>query len=258
MKLEDFIKEYVQKMYQLSLANDTFKFSHIRTKEEVNQSKLVEELSKIFSYNKDNSSFIVKIVNDFYQAEKFKTLLRFHAEIENFDYRKSSFELLEELTISLFNSNININIEFIRQNNFMYKLFDEYYYEQFVKLGKLDSIITSIDFEKTNCSYLESEVNPLVFNETVGVRNLIIDGVKKSYIKFFNAKLNTFLERSTIKMGNTNWYIENLDYGILNINNVKNLFKDENPEVLENFDTVFNMWYETEVIKASEKIMNIF
>lgn len=260
MNLKVYIKNYVDNNYTLSLGEKEFKVFDKNLNRNMEVSDLTKDVFMIFfgdSNNDDgkNLSAVFDITNSFFKDNRKKLLASFYEGIDKFDYNKKSMDLIEDLIDVL--DKCGLSEDFITPHSFLFKLFDEYYYEKYVDSGKLDTIKNSIHVEYHNSSHVESIVNSDCDNETGGVTKLISDEIKKYYIGRFNDKVKTFLERTSVKLGETNWHLENLDYGKIEVDKVESIFQNETNDVLDKFRKAFDLWYHSEVIKASEKIMGI-
>jgi hypothetical protein len=261
MSFKKYIEDYINDNFTLVLSEKDFKVFDKRMNSYLEVSTLTQNIYTIFfggskhDVEGKNLSLVFKITNAFYGANRKKILSSFYEGLEGFDYKKSSIELIDNLIELL--DKLGLAETTNRSNNFLFNLFNEYYYEKYVELGKLERIKNSIHPEYHTSSHVNSIVNTYCQNEAIGVNVLITAAISDYYIACVNKKVKTFLERSTVKLGDRNWYIDNLDYGRLEIDGIEKIFHNETPEVLLKIKEIFDAWYYPEVEKASEKIMNI-
>jgi hypothetical protein len=93
-------------------------------------------------------------------------------------------------------------------------------------------------------------------NETVDVYNKILLALNEWYYdNVMDGKLKTFLDRSEVRLGKTNWEFKNLDYGSMDIDDVMKCFPDENSYQKVMIKKLLEEWYFNEMMQVSENAM---
>ncbi len=258
MNLKEYVKTYLEKNYSLILNETTFNVIDLVTKKVLTLHQLKNDLVIIFCGQKmDGGIFIDPIVDVFYQEKRSNILTSFYSSLSKLDYSKTSFALIDDVYAFLESDGyLEESGELMTPHSFLFKQFEEFYFERYIKSGKLEALKKLIDLE--NYFDVDYFVNIHCNLETAGVYNFIKREITKFYLTGFNTKLQTLLDRSKVKLGLDDWYVENLDYGLINSDKIIHFLADGKAMSQHYKDIIkdrFTKWVSEETIKASEEIM---
>lgn len=256
---EELVRKYLVRNFTIEPDRRTILIKDTITNELMSADETKRQFQIIFlnlsNITHQQKSVISDIVDEWFFKTKESFFKLFYSKLNVMDYTKTSMELMDEVTEAILESGAELEVN---TTNIFYDEFDVYYFDRFKTNGSLDKIKNRIDPKFHTSSNLISLIELNSNGQTNGVTKLIEEYLKTWYYTFFDEKLKIFLDRSTIKLGTTNWYIDNLDYGKIDVNNFRRYFPNETAEAYQKIDKQFNEWYSNEVINASEKEMKIY
>lgn len=205
------------------------------------------ELIDIFG----DSEQLGNILNNwFYEGER--TLLkRLYDYFETLDLSKRSTRLSSQC-VNNFSGDETFSSTFVTRK------LEDYYIEKAEALLKNylpnnDEETTSKDLESVLNSYLDDE------DETARVSEGILEKVNKWYYdNRFESKIMDFIKDTKVDLGKRSWDVYNTKYGLIDLKNLNQFFPNENKYQQAYFREYFNQWYDDEVLKISEKIIEEF
>ena len=141
---------------------------------------------------------------------------------------------------------------------FALKRFNEYYMVKYLAGPDFEKLKDKVNLEYHSSNNMISLLD--VTNESKDVYDKILLAFNEWYYdNVMDGKIKTFLDRSEVRLGKTNWEFRNLDYGSMDIDNVMKCFPDENPYQKIMIKKLLEEWYFNEMMQVSENAMkNIF
>ena len=141
---------------------------------------------------------------------------------------------------------------------FALKRFNEYYMVKYLAGPDFEKLKDKVNLEYHSSNNMISLLD--VTNESKDVYDKILLAFNEWYFdNVMDGKIKTFLDRSEVRLGKTNWEFRNLDYGSMDIDDVMKCFPDENPYQKVMVKKLLEEWYFNEMMQVSENAMkNIF
>jgi len=241
---EEFVRTFLNKNYVVSLFEKGFVIKDIDLEEYYNVQPFNGLIKKLLGSDEIFST----ILNSWYteNSEKLITNLTdfFKSIPKEIKSREGFFQV----------------IKFCQENKFVsvtfaHTLYTKFYVENF-DTTLFENLKNSVNLGVQTSADMEILLRPKLYNETEGVANEIIGNLNTWYFdNVMSGRLKTFLERSKVILGQTDWTIKNLDYGSFSSSDILSCFSEENVFQRTIIKRVILEWFENQRYIVSEQMM---
>jgi hypothetical protein len=194
-----------------------------------------------------NISILDETINQWYNEKSKPIVANLYSYFDTLDLSLKSVECS-----SLVSSFCHFSRAYSRE--FANKRFVEYYMVKYLTGPDFESLKDKVNLEYHSSNNMISLLD--INNETVDVYDRIVLALNEWYYdNVMDGKLKTFLDRSEVRLGKSNWEFKNLDYGSMDIDDVMKCFPDENPYQKVMIKKLLEEWYFNEMMQVSENAM---
>lgn len=246
---EKLINDFLDKNYYVKTSETYFVVCEKESYKTITTSDFTETFKKIFGdfISIDNETSIELYYKWFNLNKRLatKTISDF---LDKLDYEKGSAFLLKKLKTK-FEKNEKFTSEFLEN------YFNDVYIER-VLTPKLDSIIKIFNVDKNSNELLKPFTENLKF-ETTKINQFAMNYLNKWYAEsIVGEKVNDILNQLVITLGPRNWIVTWIGHGKLTRDKLLNDFILEDEYHHKHILRMYDKWYETAVIEASERVLN--
>jgi hypothetical protein len=190
--------------------------------------------------------YLSRFIDEWYTENSTKILTELFGFFNKLDLSEKSVKCLEKIKKYCAETQ---HYEY----QFANRRFEEYYLKRY-ELEHLKELTDKINLEH----HSSNNMMDLIFidDETPSIYEKIRNMLNEWYFQnVMDKKLATFIDRSEVILGKTNWCIKNLDYGTTTIDEVMNFFSGENPYQKVMIKNILERWFEEQQIIVSERAM---
>lgn len=248
---EKLITDFLEKNYKVITDETYFKVSEIETYKRVTVNDFLNTFKTIFGeFTTVDNETSVELFNKWFSFHKrllTKTLTNY---IETLDMSEGSVKLLFK-TINRFSHGKDKGLY---NGAFIENYFNDYYKETIIN-PQLKKILKDFRHESGSKVLLETISEKIKF-ETQTIYQYALNHLNEWYADtIIGEKMKDFLSQLVITLGSRNWVVTWVGHGPLSREKLLGEFKDENDFHHKFIVKMYDDWYSTAVIDASERTL---
>jgi len=240
---KELIENFLNRNYVLKAETYDFVFNEKEADKTYTLNQFYLHMKEIFG----NISIMNETINQWYN-EKGKLVV---ADLYSF-FDKLDLSLKSVECSGLVSAFCHFSRAYSRE--FAHKRFVEYYMVKYLTGPDFESLKDKVNLEYHSSNNMISLLD--INNETVDVYDRIVLALNEWYYdNVMDGKIKTFLDRTEVRLGKSNWEVRNLDYGSMDIDDIMKCFPDENPYQMVMIKKLLEEWYFNEMMQVSENAM---
>jgi hypothetical protein len=240
---KELIENFLNRNYVLKADIYDFSFIDKETDKRYTLNQFYLHMKEIFG----NISIMNETINQWHNEKSKFVVADLYSFFDKLDLSLKSVEC-SGLVSSFCHSSKAYSREFAN------KWFVEYYMVKYLTGPDFESLKDKVNLEYHSSNNMISLLD--IKNETNEVYNRIVLALNEWYFEnVMDKKLETFLDRTELRLGKSNWELRNLDYGSMNIDDIMKCFPDENQYQTVMIKKLVEEWYFNEMVQVSENAM---
>lgn len=243
----ELIENFLKRNYVLKANSSDFVFTDKETDNVYTLNQFYLLMKEIFGH----IPTLNEIINQWYNEIGRIIVADLYAYFDTLDLSLKSVEC-----IGLVSAFCHFSKAYSRE--FAHKRFVDYYMQKYLVGPDFKRLKDKVNLDYHSSDNMISLLD--ITKETNDIYDKIVLTLNEWYFdNVMDGKIKTFLDRSEVRLGKTNWEIRNLDYGSMDIDDVMKCFPDENPYQKVMIKKLLEEWYFNEMMQVSENAMkNIF
>jgi hypothetical protein len=250
---EKLIHDFLDKNYYVKTSETYFVVCERDTYKTITSSDFAKIFQTIFGdfisiYNETSVESSIEIYYKWFNINKRLTTKNLSDFMDKLDFKKGSAFLLKKIQTK-FKKDERFNAEFIEN------YFNDVYIEKELT-PKLESIIKNFNSHNNSNYLLKPFTDELKF-ETIKINQYAMNHLNKWYAEtIIGEKVNDILNQLVITLGPRNWIVTWIGHGKLTREKLLKDFILEDEYHHKHILRMYDKWYETAVIEASERVLN--
>jgi hypothetical protein len=248
---EKLITDFLEKNYRV-IANDTyFKVAEIDSYKRITLSEFLDTFKTIFGdFTTLDNETSIELFQKWFSFHKRILTKKLTEYLETLDMSEGSVKLLFK-AVNRFSHG---NDKDLYNGEFIENYFNDYYKETVID-PQLKKILKSFHVEAGSQALVETISEKLTF-ETPKIYQYALDHLNEWYANtVIGDKMKDFLTQLVITLGSRNWVVTWIGHGPLSREKLLSQFKNENEYHHKFIVKMYDEWYETAVIDASERTL---
>lgn len=242
---KEFIENFLNRNYVLKAYTSDFVFNDKEADKIYTLNQFYLLMNEIFGY----IPTLNEIINQWYNEVGRTIVADLYSFFDTLDLSLKSVECLRLVDIHCHTSRNGIY-----SPDFARKRFNEYYMVNYLVGPDFEKLKKKVNIDYHSSNNMISLLD--ITKETEDIYNRIVLALNEWYFdNVMDGKIKTFLDRSEVRLGRTNWEIKNLDYGTMDIDDVMKCFPDENPYQKVMIKKLLEEWYDNQKFVVSEHAM---
>jgi hypothetical protein len=246
---EKLIHNFLDKNYYVRTSETYFVVCERDSYKTLNISEITAIVKKIFGdFTSVDDETSIELYNKWFNLHKRLSTKKISDFVDNLDFEMGSGFLLNKVQTK-FKKNEKFTSEFIEN------YFNDIYIEKALT-PKLANIIKEFNVHHNSNDLLKPFTEELKF-ETIKINQYAMNHLNKWYAEtIVGEKVNDILNQLVITLGPRNWIVTWIGHGKLTREKLLKDFILEDEYHHKHILRMYDKWYETAVIEASERVLN--
>ena len=246
---EKLINDFLEKNYYLTTNDTCFLVCEKNTCNKFTHDKFTETVKMIFGeFISIDDETSIEIYYKWFNQHKRLITKNISDYLYGLDFSKGS-AYLSKIFLAKFSGIENYSTTFLET------YFNDVYIEQHLK-SKLDKLVKEFDKNRSSYVLLKPFTDSMGF-ETTYISNFGINYLNEWYAEsVVGEKIKDMLSQCVITLGSRNWVVTWIGHGVLTREKLLKDFILEDEYHHKHILKMFDAWYETAVIEASERVLN--